>query len=86
MTSEKFQEFCKEKLIDYYNNEHNTNEITKENVHLVWYCKTIQNHKAWIVALAPGCPFAEFTYNGDKKELYMDIYYESAKYTFNMEE
>ena len=44
------------------------------NVYVVWYCKTLQNHKALLSTTIPDTRYYEFTYNGDKNELYMDSY------------
>lgn len=45
-----------------------------EDIFIVWYCKTLQNHKAILGSSAvPGALF-EFTYNGDKDEAYLDVY------------
>ena len=40
-----FESVCKNKLVEWYN--HNSKEqITLENVFVVWACKTLQNYKA----------------------------------------
>lgn len=43
-------------------------------MYVVWCCKTLQNHKALLSTTAPDGMYYEFTYNGDKDELYMDAY------------
>ena len=50
--------------------------IKKEDfvVFVVWQCKTLQNHKAILSASNKGAMLYECTYNGDKKELYIDAY------------
>ena len=40
----------------------------------VWYCKTLQNHKALLSTSLSDGMYYELTYNGDKKELYFDAY------------
>lgn len=45
-----------------------------EDVFVVWFCKTLQNSKALLSAKHKGAFYYEFTYNGDKEEVYMDIY------------
>ena len=48
--------------------------FSPDDVLAVWYCKTLQNHKALLyVTILPGYYF-EFTYNGDKDEAYLDVY------------
>lgn len=44
------------------------------DVYIVWSCKTLQNRK-WILATnLPDNKLYELTYNGDKKEYYLDEY------------
>lgn len=43
-------------------------------VYVVWYCKTLQNHKALLSTTLPDGMYYECTYNGDKQELYLDAY------------
>ena len=43
---------------------------------MVWSCKTLQNYKALLSTAVSGDGiYVEFTYNGDKQELYMDVYH-----------
>lgn len=44
------------------------------DVHTVWQCKTLQNHKGIFCTLTPDQLLFESTYNGDKDELYLDTY------------
>lgn len=62
------------KLVEWYN--HNSKEqITLENVFVVWACKTLQNYKALLSTTISGDGiYAEYTYNGDKQEMYEDVY------------
>ena len=46
----------------------------KEDVFIVWYCKTLQNHKALLSTTLYDGMYYEFTYNGDKDEAYLDAY------------
>ena len=41
---------------------------------MVWCCKTLQNNKALLGTTLRDGMYYEMTYNGDKNELYMDIY------------
>lgn len=43
-------------------------------IYVVWYCKTLQNHKVLISTSLSDGMYYELTYNGDKKELYFDAY------------
>lgn len=69
-----FECVCKNKLVEWYN--HNSKEqITLENVFVVWACKTLQNYKALLSTTVSGDGiYAEYTYNGDKQEMYEDVY------------
>ena len=44
------------------------------DVYVVWNCKTLQNNKAILATSVSDHLFFEVTYNGDKKELYLDVY------------
>lgn len=43
-------------------------------VYVVWNCKTLQNNKALLSTTLSDGLYFEATYNGDKKELYLDVY------------
>lgn len=49
-------------------------KITEDNVFIVWSCKTLQNNKALVSTNISDGMYYELTYNGDKKELYLDAY------------
>ena len=44
------------------------------DVFVVWSCKTLQNHKALLSTTLSDGMYYEVTYNGDKKEAYLDAY------------
>lgn len=68
-----FESVCKKKLVEWYNNH--SGDITMENVFVVWSCKTLQNYKALLSTTVSGDGiYAEYTFNGDKQELYEDVY------------
>ena len=77
-----FESLCKKKLVEWYNSSkavHNgPGEIQKidlSNVFVVWSCKTLQNYKCLVSTTISGDGiYAEYTYNGDKQELYEDVY------------
>ena len=77
MGNDKFLKLCK-KIVRDYTNEHldktDNKQITEEDVFIVWSCKTLQNNKVLAsTALFDGM-YYELTYNGDKKEVYLDAY------------
>ncbi len=83
-----FQNVCQKKLVEWYNR--NTlvvgNEINLGNVFVVWSCKTLQNYKCLVSTTVPGDEiYAEYTFDGDKGELYEDIY-RKVKNTCHTEE
>ena len=53
--------------------DYNANEITPADMYVVWFCKTLQNWKA-LVSGVHIKEYIEVTYNGDKKETYVDVY------------
>ncbi|OLA37501.1 DUF6275 family protein [Phascolarctobacterium succinatutens] len=70
----EFESVCKNKLVEWYNHN-NKEQITLENVFVVWACKTLQNYKALLSTTVSGDGiYAEYTFNGDKQEMYEDVY------------
>lgn len=70
----EFESVCKNKLVEWYNHN-NKEQITLENVYVVWACKTLQNYKALLSTTVSGDGiYAEYTFNGDKQEMYEDVY------------
>jgi hypothetical protein len=51
-----------------------TLEFTVDNVYVVSFAKTLQNHKMMISTTIPDGKYYEVTYNGDKAEYYLDVY------------
>lgn len=49
-------------------------DFSPDDVYIVWSCKTLQNWKALISTVLPDGMYYEVTYNGDKKEAYLDAY------------
>ena len=52
---------------------HGVNEITSDDMYIVWLCKTLKNWKA-LVSGVHIPEYVEVTYNGDKQETYVDVY------------
>ena len=67
---------CKNIVIDYVGDKN----ISKDDVFVVWSCKTLQNKKALLSTTAKGAPYFEITYNGDKDETYVDVYKKERNY------
>jgi len=77
MGNNEFINKCKEIIRDYAN-EHldksDNKQIVIDDVFVVWSCKTLQNNKALLSTTLFDGMYYELTYNGDKKELYLDAY------------
>lgn len=77
-----FENVCKKKLVEYYNQSANIHAgpndirlIGADDVFVVWLCKTLQNYKALLSTTINGDGiYVEYTYNGNKQELYEDVY------------
>lgn len=50
------------------------NNVTIDDVYVVWFSKTLQNAKALLSTNLPDGMYYEVTYNGDKEEAYLDAY------------
>ena len=49
-------------------------KLTMDDVYVVWFSKTLQNWKALVSTNVSDGIYYEVTYNGDKKETYIDAY------------
>jgi len=77
MGSEEFAALVKKIVADYTNDHLDKAEnkrITEEDVFIVWQVKVLQNNKALASTTLFDGMYYELTYNGDKKELYLDAY------------
>ncbi len=75
-----YQKIAKEVVLDYANkhiDKTSNVQITLDDVYVVWLCKTLQNWKALLSTTLPDGMYYEVTYNGDKKEVYLDAYKKS---------
>lgn len=78
MGSQEFLNICKEKVAEYYNQKKDKTDVgvamAANDVFVVWYCKSLQNHKALLSTPVSDGMYYELTYNGEKNELYFDAY------------
>lgn len=82
MDNKIFIDVAKIEVCKYHNNKVDTlkeeNEINrminKDDVFVVWSCKTLQNSKVLLSTPLPDGMYYEVTYNGDKNEIYFDAY------------
>ena len=77
MDSKTFENFAKQAVVDYANKHLDVTDdksIVMDDVFIVWACKTLQNNKALLSTTLFDGMYYECTYNGDKKEMYLDAY------------
>lgn len=68
---------CKKLVTQYFNERVEISDnktISLNDVYVVWTCKTLQNFKALLSTTVSDGMYYEITYNGDKKEFYLDAY------------
>lgn len=89
MDNDVFLKICK-KIVKDYANEHldksDNVQITEDNVFIVWSCKTLKNNKALVSTTLFDGMYYELTYNGDKKEVYLDAYKKFENKSIKVEE
>lgn len=79
---DEFLAVCKKQLVESYDNSvlvhYGPNDIRligQDDVYVVWAVKVLQNYKALLSTNVNGDGiYVEYTYNGDKQELYEDFY------------
>ena len=77
MNEKEFVSLVKQTVANYVNlniDKFDGKRITEDNVFIVWMCKTLQNSKAMVSTTLFDGMYYELTYNGNKKELYLDAY------------
>ena len=77
MGEKQFIQIVKEEVVKYVNEDLNNGsgeQITVENVFVVWNCKILQNNKALASTTLFDGMYYEVTFNGDKNEIYFDAY------------
>lgn len=89
MGNDKFENICKEIVVNYFNEKVEKTDrkvITKDDVFIVWSCKTLQNNKALVSTNVSDGMYYEITHNGDKKEIYVDAYKKWENFVVKVEE
>ena len=77
MNEKDFTQLCKATVARYVNEQldkADNKQITEDDVFIVWMCKALQNSKAMLSTTLSDGMYYELTYNGDKKEIYVDAY------------
>ena len=89
MSNDNFLKLCK-KIVKEYANEHldksDNVQVSEDNVFVVWSCKTLQNNKALVSTTLYDGMYYELTYNGNKKEVYLDAYKKFENKAIKVEE
>lgn len=74
MTDDNFIKMSKDTVARLHNLS-GSEKIRPDDVFVVWYAEILQNYKALLATPIPGDErHYETTYNGDKCELYVDVY------------
>jgi hypothetical protein len=75
-----YPDIAKQLVLDYHI-AHQTDlfgwvedQLKIDDVYVVWFCKTLQNWKALVSTTAQDSTYYEVTYDGDKKQTYVDKY------------
>ena len=72
-------------VITYVNNHLDKIDLVNGfDVYFVWYSKILKNSKALISTSLPDGMYYELTYNGDKKQWYLDAYKKFDNVCYNL--
>lgn len=64
-------------VVEYFNSrveKTDAFQLTEDQVFVVWFCKTLQNWKAMVSTTVTDGMYYEVTYNGVRREAYIDAY------------
>ena len=84
MNEKDFVSLIKKTVAEYTNNhldKTDGKQITEDDVFIVWMCKTLQNSKALASTTLFDGMYYELTFNGNKRELYVDAYKKWQNFT-----
>lgn len=75
MKHEEFMKLAARKVAANENKREDIDvNIDRDDVFTVWSAKTLQNSKCLMSAPHKGAYYYEFTLDGDRNEIYMDVY------------
>lgn len=81
---------CKNAIIDYLREnkeiQDETIRLSIKDIYVVWSVKALQNNKYLLSTTLPDGLYYEMTYNGDKEELYVDVYKKWKNYVIKKED
>lgn len=88
--NDEMLDLCKDIVLDYVKEHLDKTDkpikVTKDNIFIVWFSKTLQNFKALVSTTLSDGMYYELTYNGDKDELYLDAYKKWENKAYNLKE
>lgn len=84
-TNDEMLDLCKDIVISYIEDNEPV-KVTKDNVFIVWFSKTLQNFKALVSTTLSDGMYYELTYNGNKDELYLDAYKKWENKAYDLKE
>ena len=78
MNNQDFIQLAIAAVVHYFNEQADSTDkngkITEDDVYVVWLTKALQNNKAVLSTTVSDGMYYEFTWNGDRKEGYLDVY------------
>jgi hypothetical protein len=70
-----YSQQARELVLDVINAEVDADQqVTLDDVFVVWFCKTLKNWKALVSTTQPHAWYYELTHNGETGETYIDCY------------
>lgn len=86
MNNREFIKLAKDK-VEHYTFDVLGYEQTSIEIFVVWQVKVLQNYKALLATdIKDDQHYYEATYNGDKKELYLDVYDKQENKCFKVDD
>lgn len=78
MESSEFEIKCKNAIKKILSEPPYEEDHPFSSIKLVWFSKALQNFKGVFVDSGKNSRYYECTYNGDRDELYVDVYHKGA--------
>lgn len=80
MGEQYFVAICKNEVLEYVR-KHLGENITENDVYVVWLCRVLQNNKALLSTNLLDGMYYELTYNGNEGVIYFDAYKKTDNYS-----
>lgn len=84
MDNQSFISKTKQAVVDYVNEHTDGGTIDSYEVYVVWLVRVLQNNKALLSTPVPDGRYYEATFNGDKNEIYLDVYKKEKNIDINL--